>query len=525
MAEGFNSNELAVIGRVVAATPEEPRSWSVVAIVSRGRDDRGRTFSVYRYFLSEGKDSLWKILAWMEKFENATKRKPVFNPLEQKKVGEAFKLQVTRPDFPPVPNWLDKRDAPIVFSPNSPYNFQQINMLSNYKASHLSQPISWAVNVEALEIPGAFIVIKAASDRAVRFFNNAASSTASAAPVNFDVQRLKSNIKRLMSSSSVSEAAVNDIAQGMAATVAENGQIPFDYWESLFEAEGAKRAIQQKIYSASIVRLITLQAIIIPETLPNFLYWLSCGHNNDIIKLSLDFQVQFSKAFPYDKKDTLEKLLESGIVYLLDEILQEQENTDRLYKLLANSNSIWSNSLFQVPKLVEQDLEIIHNLIQELKRSDTSLTYNPNGFKCNHILWQDMLQKLHLIVKRDSSQNILLPTYLSFAKLFESLKAYKVAAYFYQISQGKVPNKLFIMSFGKKDMIFWKGILIKRNISLWNKSLSLSIISSSSVRENLGSTIFFVLLGLNLILWTLPTIENIILKIPETLNLNEEKTD
>ncbi|NEP52492.1 MAG: hypothetical protein F6K65_28310, partial [Moorea sp. SIO3C2] len=48
VVEGANSNQPAVIGRVV---PGEPDSFipdlSVVAVVSRGRDDGGRPLSVY----------------------------------------------------------------------------------------------------------------------------------------------------------------------------------------------------------------------------------------------------------------------------------------------------------------------------------------------------------------------------------------------------------------------------------------------------------------------------------------------
>ncbi|MDV7394892.1 hypothetical protein RZS08_26140, partial [Arthrospira platensis SPKY1] len=48
----------AIVGRQVGG-------YSVVAVVSRGRDDRGRSVSLYRYFWCEGKDYIEAILRMM----------------------------------------------------------------------------------------------------------------------------------------------------------------------------------------------------------------------------------------------------------------------------------------------------------------------------------------------------------------------------------------------------------------------------------------------------------------------------
>lgn len=51
VTEGASSDRPAIIGRVVGSGED---AWSVVAVVTRGRDEIGRSLSVYRYFLSQG---------------------------------------------------------------------------------------------------------------------------------------------------------------------------------------------------------------------------------------------------------------------------------------------------------------------------------------------------------------------------------------------------------------------------------------------------------------------------------------
>ncbi|WRH67832.1 MAG: hypothetical protein RSE13_05790 [Planktothrix sp. GU0601_MAG3] len=45
-------------------------------------------------------------------------------------------------------------------------------------------------------------------------------------------------------------------------------QVTKDYWKSLFDSQGADHARSLGIYSPQMVRLLTLQAILIPEMLP-----------------------------------------------------------------------------------------------------------------------------------------------------------------------------------------------------------------------------------------------------------------
>ena len=65
VAEGASSQEPTTIGRQVD-------EWSVIAIVTRGQDEKGRGASFYRYFLTKSNQGLFKLLSLLKK---TTKRR------------------------------------------------------------------------------------------------------------------------------------------------------------------------------------------------------------------------------------------------------------------------------------------------------------------------------------------------------------------------------------------------------------------------------------------------------------------
>ncbi|NEO90454.1 MAG: hypothetical protein F6K56_09465, partial [Moorea sp. SIO3G5] len=207
VVEGANSNQPAVIGRVVPGEPD----WSVVAVVSRGRDDGGRPLSVYRYFLCQGADSLWKILIWMENYAQRVGHLPVFNPFET--IVDPLEEISIPPEIPSEKLEQELRNAsvPIVLSWEYQYNFRLINKIAEIKAG--AEPVSWAYNAEALENPWSFVVIHPASERAYgSFLQLKANRPLALMPATVDEQALKSAIKSLINSSQVKSEAVLEIA-------------------------------------------------------------------------------------------------------------------------------------------------------------------------------------------------------------------------------------------------------------------------------------------------------------------------
>ncbi|MFM5889239.1 MAG: hypothetical protein ACKOQS_13265, partial [Dolichospermum sp.] len=122
VAEGASSDQPAIIGRVLK-TGEN--TFSVLAIVTRGRDEKGRSASMYRYFFTQGKEkdaflNLRYILAWWESQETP----PRFNPFDIQEVGNPHICDINTLSFPQVtPREIDRNDyKPILLSPTEQLN-------------------------------------------------------------------------------------------------------------------------------------------------------------------------------------------------------------------------------------------------------------------------------------------------------------------------------------------------------------------------------------------------------------------
>lgn len=296
VAEGAFSDQPAVIGRVVLDSGNS--DWSVVAVVSRGQDEKGRSASFYRYFLCEGQDNLSNIIEWMEEYERKNQCKPVFNPSETKVLGQATPFNAQNTLYPPRELLQNSTSTPIIIHSDKQYSLQQINASADALAN--GQPVAWAFNAEALEKPLSFIVIQAASDRAYQILQRAAANTPKVqTPIVVDEQALKSAIKSLMGSSTVKPEVVGIIAEALS-----NKQVNQQYWENLFDGQGARNAISQKIYSPQMVRLLTLRTLVIPQKLGEYLDWLDIKDNankrdlNSNITCSLEFQSNLIPSLP-----------------------------------------------------------------------------------------------------------------------------------------------------------------------------------------------------------------------------------
>ena len=220
VAEGAYSDQPAIIGRVLGIGED---TWSVIAIVTRGRDEKGRSASMYRYFLtqgSEGYQNLRLILAWWESQEIPL----TFNPFDLREMGKPNLCNVdeTSTQFrKPLPEAIAipvNTFEPILLTPQQQYDLQTLNTLAfkKYNGNKNGQAISWAFNVEALEKPERFLVIQAASTKAYQILQKAITSTPKVlAPVLTDEEALKSAIRGLMNSSQVKLENIKVIADAM----------------------------------------------------------------------------------------------------------------------------------------------------------------------------------------------------------------------------------------------------------------------------------------------------------------------
>lgn len=236
---------------------------------------------------------------------------------------------------------------------------------------------------------------------------------------------LKVAIRKLIHSSQVKPEAVEEIVKAV-----ENEQVTNEYWENLFNNEGADIAIKQKIYSPQLVRLMTLRAIVIPETLPQFLAWLNIqpGKKPDENQtVSLEFQ---SKITGYLKEQII-----YGIEFLLLELLKEQITPESLACLFQLKGSIWNAYYQDFVSIIKDDV----NLIGQAKNKYKYFCL----LKLNPQILNTLINNLVNIQRaRSNDLKYYCPYYYPLAKLFELLQEYKLAAYFYQVSCGEVPKNI-----------------------------------------------------------------------------------
>jgi hypothetical protein len=458
LTEGSSTEKPAIIGRIVGSGDDV---WSVMAVVTRGQDETGRSAAFYRYFLCQGDHNLRFILAWWEQ-----NQKPTFNPLDFQDSPFLFMRESGQPHLTKEDESLPfAQDQAIVLPVENQHDLYTLNALAitKFNKSKKVLPVAWAFNVEALEKPERFQVIQPASQKAYEGLKRAIANAGQVvSAINVDEAALKSAIRSLINSSTVKPEVVQEIVKGL-----ENKEVTPEYWEKLFNAQGAEQAIRQKIYSPQMVRLITLRAMVNPKTLPQFLAWLNIqgGKKPDQHQtISLELQKAIRGLLPKEQ-------LAKGIKYLLLDLLNQKISVDSLYWLLETQGSAWVYAQKQFITDIENDLQLIHNHFYGPKTASKSSSYHDPNFRLtsSFLVGSKNDSQLHHVqppIKKDSWQNdfkcqkqiwaTLISNwqgirqgyykgeeYQPFAELFKKFRQYDLAAYFYQVSDGIVDKDLY----------------------------------------------------------------------------------
>ncbi len=461
VAKRASSDDPTLIGRVVGSGDS---AWSVVAIVTRGTDNTRdkRSLTVYRYFCCQGDKNLLHILSWIEDYQQSHQgNMPIFDPFETKVIGQQNSFtasnlrQVKLTDE--VKNLALNSPANLLLPPEEGYDIKVINWLAIKMSSTNGQPVSWAFNVEGLEQPSRFVVIYAASDKAYQIIQKSLASTPKVTtPVVADEQALKSAIKGLMNSSAVKSEDMQVFANELG-----NTQIPESYWKDLFDSQGANNAFRQGIYSPQMVRLLTLRAIALPETLLEYLGWLEKANSqNDPYPVSNDFQAQINSALKQipGTAPKMELKLAEGVKVLLFQLPEEQISPESTYKLLGLNNGLWAKASRQIIQDIDSDLKLMPTFLS-LKRNIS--------FSLDDRRWEGIRRDLQIYWQQPSY----LPQekYQSLAEVFEQLRYPKLSAFFYRVASGKVPKSVFAQILSDRVNNYQAkiyGILVEREISV-----------------------------------------------------------
>lgn len=430
VAEGASSDEPAIIGREVRGGGEV---WSAIAVVTRGRDDRGRSASMYRYFFCEGLGNLWKILAWMEPLRQAG-RMPIFNPFETKIVGQPNECPVNnRPEIPikkELQYLLINNEAPIIIPSGQPCMASILNEMAAAKASENGQPVAWAFKAEALEQPRSFQVIQPASAKAEQLLQRAIASTPQyTAPIAGE-QEVKSAIKGLISRDKVKLESVQIIGAAI-------NQIKDSDWEVIFNGQGASQALSQGIYSPQMVRLLTLRAMVIPQTLPKFVDWMQKrGKQEDHKQISEDFQLEISNSSREIPENTqnLRLKVTQGVKLIIPMLVDQPKLLGGVVWLLSSPSGFWKQIYSQQ---VAVDIDHDFKLMSDKVTRSTNVQFKVIADR----EWEELSSQLQIYWQYPSHPHQ--EKYQPLADLFGELRNFRIAAFFYHVASGEVPKNIF----------------------------------------------------------------------------------
>ena len=460
VAEGASRDNPAIIGREVQGDSED---WSVVAVVTRVREDRGRAPSMYRYFLCEGKGNLWKILAWIES-ERQGGQMPVFNPFETKFMGQPNEFSA--PNQPqislrPELEQLLVNDVPVIVPFGEPCTTLILNQMATEKARASNQLVAWAFQAEALEQPRGFLVIQPASEKAQELLHRAMASTPQyTAPIAREYE-IKSAIKGLISRDQVKPDQVEIIETSI-------NQVKESDWEVIFNGQGSSQALRQGIYSPQMVRLLTLRAMVIPSTLPEFLDWMQRrGKQEDHYQVSEVFQSEINSFFTQNagQPSYILSKISQGVMLIIPRIIQHPELLNPTVWLLNAPSGIWRKFYYQfVSQNIKNELTLMNPRVANPKNATKTQNLQPSI--SDDPQWKQLFNQLRVYW-----QNLSYPPddkYLPLAELFGGLDEAEMAAFFYQVSLGCVPKKIFsqLNHQGWNSNVFVYGLRIKKQVGV-----------------------------------------------------------
>jgi hypothetical protein len=458
VAERGATDTPALVGREVE---DEDGQWSVMAVVNRGWDDGGRPFSAYRYFWCDGHDNLVDIAHWWWTIKSKEKRELVFDPFDVPK-GEITieneqrygnrEHDITAGNFSDLTN--EALPIPVIVGFDRTITPVILDRIANKKVGN--DLLAWAYNVEALEVPRSFQAIFPASQQAGETIRRVISNQSN---VSNSVQE-ESTIKKaisLLSQNKVKPEHLKTIEDALS-----NPAIDDKYWRSMFDSQGATDAIKQGNYGHSMIRLLTLQAMVLPEKLLEFLCWLMAKEKQtDKYDISADFQ---SKIVQYDLSycPKLSERIYEGVVLIIPEILDNPKLLSSLAWLLKSKNGCWGA---EYQNNMQNDLEkdFCHFKECSRKRKYENLIF------LEYEKWGDIYNKIIScwIYNRSCKDE----KYEVLGILFNQIGSYKFSALFYHASLGCVPPDIFSAldgadRFGNHITNKIYGLKIKKQLNL-----------------------------------------------------------
>ncbi|BAQ64802.1 hypothetical protein [Geminocystis sp. NIES-3709] len=233
-----------------------------------------------------------------------------------------------------------------------------------------------------------------------------------------------------------------------------NSDINNQIWYQSLNGNNTKLALQQNIYTSEMVKLLTLRAIILPDTLPEFLDWLQQreGKNQEHYQYSLDFQINLSKNLSEKTPYLLAKVNE-GVRLIIIELVNKSYLLKTVIWLLKYQENLWG-------KAYQDDVRIsLENLL-------AFIAHFPENTSNFQLFTNEEYQQI-----RQYKKIKIIPRYKILGDLFAQLddKSIPLSIFFYQLSCGKVPSKVYQKIKPNLGKVF--SLEIKENINFIQKIL------------------------------------------------------
>jgi hypothetical protein len=511
IAEGTASEAPAIIGRIVTGPSDDPQKlveWSVVALVSRGRDEKGRSGSFSRYFFVEGADFIPQILAWL-----CARHYPVFNPFDIKKIGDEHVLsgdeplhKLFLPESKEITNeHLESRYTMPVIFPSDVFNPEFLHAFATAKAKRIKEStgqetqISWAFNVEAVEKIERFTAIRPASISAKHILEKSKQTISATVSlgVMFDEEKIKTALKGMINSSNIKENYFLDFAKALCDRQVD------PHWPRIFNALGAKNAIERNIYNSQMIKLLVLRSIAIRE-MEDYIHWIGKG-NVDSRSIAESFEeavVSSNTDLGHNHPKLSEQVNSNLVAGFFNVVNIPLSDPKKSHKLNVIKSLFRQKSPHRL--LSNQSRKFLHELRSDLKnvlkyenRSPVEQEVNEKYTVAQNDVHQrndwnssvpnDLIQLLSLgewlsvytdIWQYHHGGRTKKPHYLELAKTFEIVGQDFIAAVFYTVAQDIVPEKLFNKLIRHKDshrdshdrsVLSIHGITIRREASTIEK--------------------------------------------------------
>jgi hypothetical protein len=318
--------------------------------------------------------------------------------------------------------------------------------------------------VEALEKPNRFLVIHPASKKAEETIRATINSIPQLPPAIPEEPLIRTAIKN--------SCRTGKFQENLAPieNALNNPKIQQDYttfWNCIFEGQGSKDAYQQGIYNESNVRLLTLQAIICPEKLPDFVAWIM-KKEKDYYPISQSFQGEIVKAIT-QPNSLIFNQVKQGINILILHIIKQPDLIDATARLLSDKDGLWGGIYKSYTSV---------GLREDLKKKAGYLSTETEGLKekefyvLNHARWQEIIDDLRKVWNPRFYPDQTTQKYIHLARLFDKLevpseeqyKGSSLTVFFYHLAQEKIPSDVYKRHKLREDKDYNFGIQVKRDI-------------------------------------------------------------